>query len=261
MAFSLHLSQFDGPLDMLLFLIGKAKVDIKDIFVSEVTQQYIDFVRNAPDLDMDDASGFLQMAATLLEIKSRSLLPREPREGEEEEEDPEQALIRQLEEYQALKTVTGDMQQFERAAAEMFNKLPEEYPLPPPTFELENLTLEGLTAAFARVLARTPKTEDEEDRRVIERRIVRDEYSVPMCMANILKKVRHGPVPFLEIMNKEPSRDEVVTTFLALLELLKLGRARAVQTDTYGEILISARAPEEREKEERGAEEQEQDER
>ena len=85
MAFSLHLSQFDGPLDMLLFLIGKAKVDIKDIFVSEVTQQYIDFVRNAPDLDMDDASGFLQMAATLLEIKSRSLLPREPREGEEEE--------------------------------------------------------------------------------------------------------------------------------------------------------------------------------
>ncbi len=260
MAFSLHLSQFDGPLDMLLFLIGKAKVDIKDIFVSEVTQQYIDFVRNAPDLDMDDASGFLQMAATLLEIKSRSLLPREPKEGEAEEEDPEQALIRQLEEYQALKAVTGDMQQFERAAAEMFNKLPEEYPLPPPTFELENLTLEGLTAAFARLLARTPQ-EEEEDRRVIERRIVRDEYSVPMCMANILKKVRHGPVPFLEIMSEEPSRDEVVTTFLALLELLKLGRARAVQTDIYGEILISARVPEEREKEERTAEEQEQNER
>jgi len=260
MAFSLHLSQFDGPLDMLLFLIGKAKVDIKDIFVSEVTQQYIDFVRNAPDLDMDDASGFLQMAATLLEIKSRSLLPREPKEGEAEEEDPEQALIRQLEEYQALKAVTGDMQQFERAAAEMFNKLPEEYPLPPPAFELENLTLEGLTAAFARLLARTPQ-EEVEDRRVIERRIVRDEYSVPMCMANILKKVRHGSVPFLEIMSEEPSRDEVVTTFLALLELLKLGRARAVQTDTYGEILISARAPEEREKEEHAAEEQEQNER
>lgn len=260
MAFSLHLSRFDGPLDMLLFLIGKAKVDIKDIFVSEVTQQYIDFVRNAPDLDMDDASGFLQMAATLLEIKSRSLLPREPKEGEAEEEDPEQALIRQLEEYQALKAVTGDMQQFERAAAEMFNKLPEEYPLPPPTFELENLTLEGLTAAFARLLARTPQ-EEEEDRRVMERRIVRDEYSVPMCMANILKKVRHGAVPFLEIMSEEPSRDEVVTTFLALLELLKLGRARAVQTDTYGEILISARAPEEREKEEHAAEEQEQNER
>ena len=79
MAFSLHLSQFEGPLDMLLFLISKAKVDIKDIFVSEVTSQYIEFVHNAPDLDLDDASGFLAMAATLLEIKSRALLPREPR--------------------------------------------------------------------------------------------------------------------------------------------------------------------------------------
>ena len=76
MALTLHLSQFDGPLDMLLFLIGKAKVDIKDIFVSEVTDQYIQSVQNAPDLDMDDASAFISMAATLIEIKSRSLLPK-----------------------------------------------------------------------------------------------------------------------------------------------------------------------------------------
>ena len=141
MAFSLHLSQFEGPLDMLLFLISKAKVDIKDIFVSEVTSQYIEFVRNAPDLDLDDASGFLAMAATLVEIKSRALLPKLPKEGEEEEEDPEQALIRQLEEYQQLKTLAAEMQQFEKAAAAMYEKLPEEFPLPPPTFELEGLTL------------------------------------------------------------------------------------------------------------------------
>ena len=88
---TLHLSQFEGPLDMLLFLIGKAKIDIKDIFVSQVTDQYIQSVQNAPDLDMDDASAFISMAATLLEIKSRALLPKPPKE---EEEDPEQALIR-----------------------------------------------------------------------------------------------------------------------------------------------------------------------
>ena len=85
MPLTLHLGQFEGPLDMLLFLIGKAKIDIKDIFVSQVTDQYIQSVQNAPDLDMDDASAFINMAATLLEIKSRSLLPKPKlEEGEEE---------------------------------------------------------------------------------------------------------------------------------------------------------------------------------
>ena len=86
------LKDFDGPLDLLLTLIGKAQIDIKDIFVSEITDQYLEIVRNAPDLNMDEASDFLVMAATLLEIKSRSLLPREPREGEAVEEDPAQVL-------------------------------------------------------------------------------------------------------------------------------------------------------------------------
>ena len=96
MALTLHLNQFDGPLDLLLFLIGKAKIDIKDIFVSQVTDQYIESVREAESLDMEDASAFIAMAATLIEIKSRSLLPK-PQE-ENDEEDPEKLLIRQLEE-------------------------------------------------------------------------------------------------------------------------------------------------------------------
>ena len=84
MAMTFQLKDFDGPLDLLLFLINKEKIDIKDIFVSQITDQYIDSVRNAPDLDMDDATDFLVMAATLLEIKSRAMLPRPPRieEGE-----------------------------------------------------------------------------------------------------------------------------------------------------------------------------------
>ena len=240
MAFSLHLSQFEGPLDMLLFLVGKAKVNIRDIFVSEVTSQYIEYVQNAPDLDMDDASGFLAMAATLVEIKSRSLLPREPREGEAEEEDPEQALIRQLEEYQQLKTLAAEMQQFEKAAASMYEKLPEEFPLPPPTYELENLTLEGLTAAFARVLARTPEDREQQP---VQRRILRDAYSVPRCMAGILRRLKKGPITFDRLFSENPDRDEVVTTFLALLELLKAGRARASQDGIYGQILITPHTP------------------
>ena len=237
MALTLHLSQFDGPLDMLLFLIGKAKIDIKDIFVSQVTDQYIQSVQNAPDLDMDDASAFIAMAATLLEIKSRSLLPK-PKV--EDEEDPEAALIRQLEEYQRFKEIAQNMQGFEKAAALMYHKLPEEYPLPPPTLELKNLTMEGLLAAFARVMARIREEEDEEPAQTA-RRIIRDEYTVARCSAHILKRLKKGPVRFEALFSPHPSRDEVVTLFLALLELLRLGRVSAEQQDIFGDMVLEAR--------------------
>ena len=240
MPLTLHLGQFEGPLDMLLFLIGKAKIDIKDIFVSEVTDQYIQSVQNAPDLDMDDASAFINMAATLLEIKSRSLLPKP--KLEEGEEDPEQALIRQLEEYQRFKEIAQNMQGFEKAAALMFEKLPEEYPLPPPTLELKNLTMEGLLAAFARVMARVK--EDDEEPIQTARRIVRDEFTVPRCSAHILRRLKKGPVKFDELFSPQPSRDEVVTLFLALLELLRLGRVSAEQDGIFGDMVLEARAGE-----------------
>ena len=131
MAMTFQLKDFDGPLDLLLFLINKEKIDIKDIFVSQITDQYIDSVRNAPDLDMDDATDFLVMAATLLEIKSRALLPRPPEPTEDGEETPEQTLIRRLEEYKLYKESAGRMKEFEQAAMQVFSKLPEEYPLPP----------------------------------------------------------------------------------------------------------------------------------
>lgn len=236
MALTLHLSQFDGPLDMLIFLIGKAKINIRDIFVSEVTDQYIQSVENAPDLDMDDASAFIAMAATLLEIKSRSLLPKPQ---VEEEEDPEQALIRQLEEYQRFKQIAQDMQGFEKAAALMYQKLPEEYPLPPPTLELKGLTMDGLLAAFARVMART--IQDEEEPIQTARRIVRDEYTVPRCTAHILRRLKRGPVRFEELFSEHPTKDEVVTLFLALLELLRLGRLSAVQDGIFGDMVLEAR--------------------
>ena len=136
------LKDFDGPLDLLLTLIGKAQIDIRDIFVSEITDQYLEIVRNAPDLDMDEASDFLLMAATLLEIKSRAMLPRPPKN--EDETDPETELIRRLEEYKRFRETAESMKEFEEAAKRVFTKLPEEYPLPPQEIELTGLTLEGL---------------------------------------------------------------------------------------------------------------------
>lgn len=230
----IHLKQFDGPLDLLLHLISKAKVDIRDIFVSEITEQYIASVSQAEDIDMDDASEFLAMAATLLEIKSRALLPRPPKD--EDEEDPEQALIRQLEEYKRFKETAENLQAFEKAAAAMYGKLPEEYPLPPPSLELNGLTLDGLMEAFARILNRKP--EEPEEVALVSREIRRDSYTIQACMGHILKRLRRGSVGFESLFSDAPCREEVVTLFLALLEVLRLGRAHIDQSGTFGEIIL-----------------------
>lgn len=234
-----QLKDFDGPLDLLLHLIGKAQVDIKDIFVSEITDQYIESVRNAPDLDMDDATDFLVMAATLLEIKSRAMLPKPPPVGEDEE-DPEQALIRQLEEYKRFKESAAAMQEFERAAQDVFTKLPEEYPLPPQETELVGLTLQGLTEAFLRIWARKPAADEgTEENHYAPRDIHRDEHTVQECMLTLLHGIRKkGRMRFDEAFSAAPTKEEVVTLFLALLELLKLGEMHLEQEGVYSEILL-----------------------
>ncbi len=239
MSMNFQLKDFDGPLDLLLHLVTKAQVNIRDIFVSQITDQYIAFVRGAPDLDMDDASEFLVMAATLLEIKSRALLPKPPA-LEEGETDPEEALIRQLEEYKRFKETATAMQGFENAAKAIYAKLPDEFPLPPPETELVGLTLEGLIAAFQRILARKPDADAlAEDNRYAAREIHRDEHSVQECMLTLLKGLkRQRKLRFEEAFSAAPTREEVVTLFLALLELMRLGRVRAAQDGVCGEIVL-----------------------
>jgi len=240
MAMTFQLKDFDGPLDLLLFLINKEKIDIKDIFISQITDQYIESVRNAPDLDMEDATDFLVMAATLLEIKSRAMLPKPPR-LDEDEEDPEQALIRQLEEYKRFRETADAMKEFERAAADIFTKLPEEYPLPPQETELVGLTLQGLTEAFLRIWARKPEKQDDphEVNHYAPRDIHRDEHTVQECMLTLLKGIRRkGRMRFDEAFSDAPTKEEVVTLFLALLELLKLGEMHIEQEGIYGDILL-----------------------
>ena len=237
------LKDFDGPLDLLLTLIGKAQIDIRDIFVSEITDQYLEIVRNAQDLDMEEASDFLLMAATLLEIKSRAMLPRLPKN--EEETDPETELIRRLEEYKRFRETADSMKAFEEAAKRVFTKLPEEYPLPPPEIELTGLTLEGLQEAFLRIWQRKPKLDDDPDsNHYAARDIRRDIHTVQDCMLNLLKKIRKQKrMRFEDAFSEAPTREEVVTYFLAVLELLKLGRMHARQDRVYGGIeLISGKA-------------------
>ena len=238
------LKDFDGPLDLLLVLVGKAQINIRDIFVSEITEQYLEIVREAQDMNMDEASDFLVMAATLMEIKSRAMLPKPP-PPEEGEEDPEEALIRRLEEYKRFRETAEEMKEFEEAARKLFTKLPEEFPLPAQEIEITGLDLDGLMAAMLRILARKPaENEISETNRYTLRNIHRDSHTVQECMLKMLKVIRLKRVMrFEEAFSDAPTKEEVVTFFLALLELLKLGQMHLRQKETYGTIeLIAGRA-------------------
>ena len=236
MAYVVSLKQFEGPLDLLLHLITRAKVDIKDIFVSEITEQYLVSLEGVGELDMDVASEFLTMAATLLEIKSRALLPRPPAPQEEGEETPEQALIRRLEEYKLYKESAGRMKAFEQVAMQVFSKLPEEYPLPPQPVELTGLTLQGLVRALERIIAR--QTQEADPGRVF-RAIVRDRFTIEQCTFNLTSRLRKGPVLFSDMLSDRVTRDEIVSYFMAMLELLKLGRLHARQDQAFDDILLT----------------------
>lgn len=241
MAYVVSLKQYEytGPLDMLLDMISHAKINIRDIFVSEITEQYLASMEQIDELDMDSASEFLQMAATLLEIKSRALLPKPPEPEDPEEESPEEALIRQLEEYKKFKEISADLKRLEEEARDLITKLPEEYPLPPPTIELTGLTLAGLARAFARVLKRLEeKAENEQFEKFSQREVRRDTYTVAQCMARIQKRVKNGSVSFFSLFEETPTKEEVITVFMALLELLKLSRVRARQAGEYEDIFI-----------------------
>lgn len=234
MAIHIRLKLFDGPLDLLLHLVGKAKIDIRDVFVSEITEQFIEAVRNAPDFDLEAASEFVVMAALLVEIKSRALLPKPPRA--DEEEDPEQALIARLIAYKQFKEGAQSMGEFEKCAMQIFGKLPEEIPLPPPTLEIDGLTLSALWEALRRIAERKPREDREVDYRL--RDIRRDCFTLEGCMEVIQSRLSVGETCFDELLCEAPGREEIVTLFLALLELLKLGKAYVTQNETFDRMIL-----------------------
>ncbi len=238
MAYIVSLKEFDGPLDLLLTLISNAKIDIHDIFVSQITEQYLETMSLVDELDMDSASEFLQMAATLLEIKSRAMLPKPPKPEDPDELSPEEALIKQLEEYRQFKEVSSRMKQLEEEARALLTKLPEEYPLPPTNIEITGLTLDKLIKAYRKVLERAERAEA--DDRMASREIRRDSFTIAGCMARISRSLRRGPCRFSELFGEDFTKQEVVTMFLALLELIKLNRLHVKQDAAYEEITLSA---------------------
>lgn len=239
MAYEVHLKQFEGPLDLLLHLIEKAEMDIRDIFVSEITAEYLSYMRQLDELDMDTASEFLSMAATLLQIKSKSLLPKPPRENEVEAEiDPEEYLIRQLREYKAFKEAGERLRMLREDSLGNFTKLPEEYVLPPPEFCFTETSLDALYEAFLEVLGR----KEEEERKPAAHEIVRDAVTV-RGRINYIRQLllQKEKLSFTDLFETGASNLEVVVTFMAVLDMLTRHEIELQQSRAYGPITIKAR--------------------
>ena len=232
---SYKLSCFEGPLDLLLHLISKAKVDITEVFVSEVTEQYLKIVGQAQDIDMDSASEFLQMAATLLLIKSRALLPSE-KEQEALEED-KRDIMERLAEYRPFKEAGEHLSELQKSELGVVYKLPEDIP----PFEdykpmFANATVQALSKAYIRALRRLEKRKPDSPPTV---QIVSDSFSLRRQTQLILTALSHGDTTFDALLSASPTREEISVTFLALLELLHMGTIELAQNDIFGEITIS----------------------
>ena len=234
--YRVSLSQFEGPLDLLLHLIEKAEVNIEDIFVSEITSQYLALMDDLSELDMDRASSFLSVAAQLLLIKSRSLLPRP--QAETEEEDPEQQLIRQLREYKAFKAAGEELQERFLEAKKAIARLPEDVILPPQKVDIGNATLDNLYAAFLSILNREDETEDQKD---MTQKVRPDRFTVRDRVMHLREALKGGRVRFDALFTDTTTRMECVVTFMALLEMLARGEIRVTQGTTFAPIYIRAK--------------------
>ena len=235
--YRVHIQDFDGPLDLLLHLIEKAEVNIEDIFVSEITAEYLRYMEDLTEDEMDAASDFLTVAAQLVYLKSRHLLPRPAPLEEEEEEDPEEAFIRRLKEYKIYKAAGEELNELYEQARLRFSRLPEELPPPKEEADLPDATAEGLLKAFLQALAGAREPEE-----VREHRVRQDTYTVRERSGLIRKRLMETPhLSFRELLSERPTRMEVVVTFMAVLEMMARGEVHITQGDTFAPIRIHMR--------------------
>lgn len=232
--YKVELEVFEGPLDLLLYLIKKEEIDIYNIPIEKITTQYMEYLNLMRMLDLNIAGEFIVMAATLMMIKSRMLLPVEERpEMEEEEDDPRWDLVRQLVEYKKFKDVASDLQEREIYQENVFRLGSEGAMLEPdePGVALQDVSLFDLITAFKDVLGRARTEEIQE--------IFPDRFTVADQIDIILNTIREkGEVAFSLVFGGMPSRPEVICTFLALLELIRLRQVSVSQKNRFGEIMI-----------------------
>lgn len=229
------LDNFEGPLDLLLHLIKDAKLDIATVKLADITEQYLEYMQDIKNVDMDRASEFITVAATLIEIKSKKILPVEQEEVPDEEDD-EVVLLKRLKEYELFKETGKKLKEIEDV-----NKL---YRAPGKETEkvkviMKDMVLDQLLDAFAKLLAK------EELKKAVQndqpKKIVKDRFTVAekiIAIRNFAKDRKR--FEFEELFDEDMTKSELINTFLALLELLKLQTVKVIQSGTFGNIVITA---------------------
>ena len=243
MGIPVKLQVFEGPLDLLLHLIDKNKIDIYDIPIVEITNQYMDYIRAMEKEDLNVMSEFLVMAATLLDIKCKMLLPRE--EQEEEEEDPRQELVEQLLEYKMYKYMSYELRDRELEGEQVLYKeptIPEEVQSYVEPVDLEellgDLTLAKLNRIFQDVMKR--QVEKIDPVRSKFGKIEKEEVTLPEKLDYVSAYARtHKRFSFRELLTIQKSRTQIVVTFLAVLQMMKEGSIRTEQEQPFDDILIT----------------------
>jgi len=236
MAYHVSLEQFEGPLDLLLHLIGAARVDIREIFVSSIVEQYLDTVAHAQKGPSDeDRSEFLVLASQLLEMKSRRLF-RDP-ERQDEPEPDEERLYEQLEQYRLYREKAESLRERFEAASGVFARLPEEW-VGGKTFQVKDVTLEALLEAFLRVRQQAQEEPEEPES------IAREAVSLQSRILWIRRLFRSRDRLSFQGLLRGMNRAEAVTLFLAVLELIHTEEITARQAAPMAEIILERRKPE-----------------
>lgn len=236
--YEVHLKDFDGSLDLLLHLVRKSKMDIADIRLAEITDQYLAYLDEVDSLDMERASDFLETASILVLIKSRALLPATPAEPADDKEDPEQDLLDRMQLYAVFKEASRPLRELEEDGARYFYKLPEEIPENDQAqIRLSNADTDALREAFLGLIARRAK----KSVKAPVHHIRHETFSVSRKKEALRHRLKRGSFLFASLFDAAAPVVEIVVTFMALLELWGAGELDVLQSRPYAAITVAPR--------------------
>lgn len=234
--YELQLDNFEGPLDLLCYLIEKNKMDIYKVKISDIAEQYINYLQEQEKLNLDIASEFLVMASTLILIKSKGLLPKET---EDEAELTEEELLRRIIEYKKYKEISKKFKENINEFSKRFYKLPDNIELPKQTIE-KKYYIDDVVSAYSELVKKNEEKKNENAKN-IEKIAIHDTYTVADKVKEIFRELVNRPKFVFGKLFKlsEKPKAEVVTAFSGVLELSRRNKINAEQTELFGDIVIS----------------------
>ena len=245
MGYNITVAAYEGPLDVLLSLIQKSEIDIYDIPINIVTEQFLEYIEGMEEINLEVTSEFLVMAATLLEIKSKMLLPQEKivEDGIEIEIDPRDTLVQRLIEYKLYKEIAEKLKISEAIESKVYFKPREDLSIyNDPIEELGKLDLSQIVKTINNIISRNII----ENKMLSIEEINREEYTLDECMEEIkIKLLNNNKIIFSDLLSKNTSKEEIITYFLSLLELIKLKSVYVYQDASFSDLIIKKRMEEE----------------